>query len=217
MVLSLYKSNWISFAYESTTLRGQSITIMDQMHTRLFELASPFLDTRENLEHTRIAYEFAAKLLGEEGGEPSVVFPAIILHDLGWKSIPEELQLTAFGPGEKDLNLNRVHEVEGARIAGEILAGLHYPPPLIDEITEIILGHDSRKAAISKSDAVVKDSDKLWRYTDHGMLVNTVRFNLTFRENWDRLRASLEGWFLTAAGRRMALEELQRLKSDHGG
>ena len=74
-----------------------------------------------------------------------MVFPAIILHDVGWKFIPEDLQTTAFGPGEKDMDLNRVHEVEGARIAGEILARLNYRHSLINEIREIILGHDSRK------------------------------------------------------------------------
>ncbi|MDA8307972.1 MAG: HD domain-containing protein [Deltaproteobacteria bacterium] len=202
---------------ESTVLRGQSIIIMDELHSRLFELASPYLDTRENQEHTRIAYEFAWKLLGEEGGEPSVVFPAVILHDVGWKCIPEDLQTTAYGPGEKNMDLNRVHEVEGARIAGEILAGINYPSRLIDEITEIILGHDSRKQAISKSDAVVKDSDKLWRYSDHAMRVNTERFGLTFRQNMDRLRDNLDGWFLTAAGRRMAVEQLLRHESNCGG
>ncbi|MGC8492059.1 MAG: HD domain-containing protein [Syntrophobacteraceae bacterium] len=188
---------------------------MDRMHMRLFELASPFLDTRENGEHTRISYEFAGRLLDEEQGDPEVVFPAIILHDVGWKRIPEELQLTAFGPGKRDMNLNRVHEVEGAKIAGGILAELGYPAPLIEEITEIILGHDSRKQAISKSDAVVKDSDKLWRYSDHAMHINTERFGMTFRENLERLGRTLDAWFLTAAGRRMASERLLELESTY--
>ena len=73
---------------------------MDELFLRVFQVASPFLDTRENEEHTRIAYGFAARLLLVEGGDPQVALPAIILHDVGWKSIPEELQLTAFGPGE---------------------------------------------------------------------------------------------------------------------
>ena len=96
---------------------------MDEIFLKIFDLSRPFLDTRENEEHTRIACDFAARLLHEEGGDPDVVFPAVILHDVGWKSIPEELQLTAFGPGDKDTELNRVHETEGARIAGEILRG----------------------------------------------------------------------------------------------
>ena len=193
-----------------------SAITMDQMHVRLFELASPYLDTRENLEHTRIAYEFAEKLLGEEEGDPTVVFPAIILHDIGWKYVPENLLSTAYGPGTIDEVLNRVHEVEGARVAGEILAGVNYPLHLADEITEIILGHDSRKHAISKNDAVVKDADKLWRYSDHGMRAFTERFGMPPRQVLDRLGKALDGWFLTAAGRRMAVEQLLRHECNIG-
>jgi hypothetical protein len=30
--------------------------------------------------------------------DESVVLPAVILHDVGWKMIPAQEQLTAFGP-----------------------------------------------------------------------------------------------------------------------
>ena len=182
---------------------------MDQLFRKIFDLALPFLDTRGNEEHTRIAYDFAARLLQEEDGEARVVCPAVILHDVGWKSIPEDLQLTAFGPGEKDMELNKVHEREGARIAGGILEKVNYPPQLITEITEIILGHDSRKEAISINDAIVKDSDKLWRYSEHGFRVNFKRFEMTHQQYIDRLRNNLEGWLLTRTGKIIAREELR--------
>lgn len=188
---------------------------MDEMFVKIFDLASPFLDTRENGDHTRTSYDFAVKLLRAEGGDPSVVFPGIILHDVGWKSVPEDLQITAFGPGERDMELNRVHEREGARIAGEILEKVNYPPHLIEEITEIILGHDSRKEAISINDAIIKDSDKLWRYSDHGVRVNIERFAMTFQQNMDRLRSNLEDWFLTRTGNNMAWERLRLLEQNH--
>ncbi|MDR3569892.1 MAG: HD domain-containing protein [Syntrophobacteraceae bacterium] len=189
---------------------------MEKIHTKLFELASPYLDTRGNREHTRIAYEFAARLLDEEEGDPCVVFPAIILHDVGWKRIPEELQSSAYGPGSNDLALNRVHEVEGAKIAGQILLEVHYPLHFVREITEIILGHDSRKQAISASDAVVKDADKLWRYTDHALRAFAERFGMTTQQSIDRLTPVVDQWFLTASGRRMAAEQLLRHESDWG-
>jgi HD superfamily phosphodiesterase len=182
---------------------------MDEAFFKIFELASSFLDTRENEAHTRIAYAFAARLLSEEGGDPNVVLPAIILHDVGWKRIPEELQLSAFGPGEKDMKLNRIHEMEGAKIAGEILEQVNYPPHLTGEITEIILGHDSRKEAISLNDAIVKDSDKLWRYSAHGVQINFKRFTLTFPQHLNRLRNELDNWFLTRTGKNIAREELR--------
>jgi HD superfamily phosphodiesterase len=182
---------------------------MEETFVKIFDLARPFLDTRENEEHTRIACDFAARLLQEEGGDPDVVFPAIILHDVGWKSIPEQLQITAFGPGDKDKDLNRVHELEGARIAGEILEKANYPQRLIGEIVEIVLGHDSRQESISINDAIVKDSDKLWRYTDHGVSLGVKRFEMSRLQYLDRLTSKLDEWLLTRTGKSIAREELQ--------
>jgi HD superfamily phosphodiesterase len=182
---------------------------MDGVFLQIFDLARPFLDTRENEEHTRIACDFAVRLLHEEGGDPDVIFPAVILHDVGWKSIPEELQLTAFGPYQKDAQLNRVHEREGARIAGEILQTVSYPRHLVGEITAIVLGHDSRRLAISINDAIVKDADKLTRFSDHGFRLNVKRFGMTRLQYLDRLQSKIDEWFLTLTGKRMAAEELR--------
>ena len=181
---------------------------MDEMLLKIFELARPFLDTRENEEHTRISCAFAEQLLNEEGGDPEVVLPAMILHDVGWKSVPEELQITAFGPGERDMALNRVHEREGARIAGEILKAVHYSPRLIEEITAIVSAHDSAPEAISLNDGIVKDSDKLWRYTEHGVSLGVKRFLMPRPQYLERLRSHMEEWFFTRTARSIAENEL---------
>ena len=67
-------------------------------YKRLWRLAQPYLDTRENQVHTRISVALALSLIEQEGGEPQVVIPAVILHDVGWERVPEDLQLKAFGP-----------------------------------------------------------------------------------------------------------------------
>ena len=95
--------------------------LIKPIHQKIFEKAKPFLRTRKNLIHTQIALRYALRLLKEEGGDENVVIPATILHDVGWKAIPEDLQLTAFGPNPSNPQLVRVHEVEGAKIAKAIL------------------------------------------------------------------------------------------------
>ncbi len=182
---------------------------MNKTLFRIFDLARPYLTTRFNEEHTRIAYEFAVLLLREQGGDPDVVLPAIILHDVGWDSIPEELQLTAFGPNQKDAKLNRVHELEGARIAREILDTVNYPFHRIEEIVVIVLGHDSRHEALSLNDAIVKDSDKLWRYSSHGVMVNSKRFGMAVPHYLDRLRFKIDEWFFTQPAESLARQELE--------
>jgi HD superfamily phosphodiesterase len=87
-------------------------------------VAKPCLDTRENEIHTRISVELALRLLESEGGSPEVVLPAVILHD-----------------------------VEGVKIARELLAKTFYDLSPTREILAIIEGHGSRSRALSKNDA----------------------------------------------------------------
>ena len=82
--------------------------------------ALPYLQTRHNEVHTRISREFAERLLAEEGGNPQVVIPAILLHDIGWSRVPEARQLAAFGPNVQDPELTKVHEREGAGMAARV-------------------------------------------------------------------------------------------------
>jgi HD superfamily phosphodiesterase len=178
------------------------------IYQEIFEKAKPFLRTRKNLLHTQIALRYALKLLSREKGEEDVVIPAVLLHDVGWKTIPEKLHLTAFGPNPSNPKLARVHEVEGAKIAWEILEKLHYPPKKAKEICQIIRGHDSRKRPISRNDRIVKDADKLWRYSRSGMAIDLGRFQIPRRDYLVFLEAIIDHWFLTPTGKEMARKEI---------
>lgn len=186
--------------------RGGALRVLDGggIYGRLWRLAQPFLDTRENAVHTRIAVGFALRLLAREGGEEAVVLPAVILHDVGWKRIPERLQRSAFGPGATRRDLNRRHEVAGAAIAARLIAAAWPQCPHTAEILAIIEGHDSRREPLSLNDRLVKDADKLWRYTAEGFAIDTARFGETRAEGLVRLAANLTRWFLTATARRTA-------------
>ena len=179
---------------------------------KIYQLAKLFLDTRDNDIHTRIAYSFACRLLEAEGGNEDVVLPAILLHDVGWKSVPEELHLKAFGPGENDMIINRVHEVEGAKTAKRILEEVNHDPYLTEEIVAIILEHDSRREALSVNDAIVKDSDKLWRFSKEALEIDPNRFGIPPAIHAKWLKLQIEDWFLTETAKKIAREE-QRLRA----
>ena len=187
------------------------------IHQKIFEKAKPFLHTRKNLIHTKIALQYALKLLTSEKGDGAVVIPAIILHDVGWNAIPEDLHLTAFGPNPSNPKLARVHELEGGKIAKAILEKLHYPPEKINEIFRIVQGHDSRKRPISPSDRIVKDADKLTRYSRKGMSIDLGRFHIPRREYLVFLEATIDNWFLTPTGKEIARKEISLRKKGGGG
>ena len=149
-------------------------------HRTIWERAVEHLHVRDNDGHTAYSYGMASALCDlHTEAEREVVLPAIILHDTGWSRVPPDEVLLAIapGPGRPDLVIR--HEKEGARIAEEILTDLGHDPMHTAEIIEIIDGHDSRRTALSLNDSLVKDADKLWRLTPHG--VDTVMgwFGLT--------------------------------------
>ena len=95
---------------------------MNPVFKKIQELSKPYLDTRHNEVHTAISTSLAFLLLEKEGGDEDIVIPAIILHDTGWKRVPPELHLKAFGPKADAPKLNRLHEVEGGENCKENIA-----------------------------------------------------------------------------------------------
>jgi len=145
----------------------------------------------------------------KEPGSREVVLPACILHDVGWSSIPEDRQLTAFGPNGKDMVLRRKHEVEGVVIANQILGKLGYDEALIPEILKIIDGHDTIREKRSSEDAITKDSDKLFRLCALGFRIDAERFQEESANRVPYLFEKIDLWFLTETGRQMAIHELK--------
>ncbi len=187
----------------------QTWKITDPFHRKIYEKAEHLLEPRDNTIHTRISYHFALKLLHQEHGNPEIVIPAIILHDTGYSAIPEAELENAFGPVIKKPELQRMHETEGARMAGEILKNMNYPVDQITKIQTIIDGHDSRKSALNQDDKLVKDADKLFRYSPEGFMIDSKRFNKTTDEWTDYLINHIEPWFFTDTAKQLATFEIR--------
>jgi hypothetical protein len=152
----------------------------------LWRAARPWLDVRSNDVHTLIAWRLAGTLLAlRPGADAAVVLPAIILHDTGWKRMPQEKLAKAVGPNAQFPELQRDHEIAGVEIGAAILRDLQLA---LDDaaILAIVDGHDTTKVARSNEDAIVKDADKLWRFTPHGV-------------------ATIGGWFETPAPDTLAM------------
>lgn len=171
----------------------------------VWEAAVEYLHVRSNDAHTAYSYGLASALCDlHPEADRDVVLPAMILHDTGWSMLPSEEVLAAISPaGSRPESVIR-HEKEGARIAEGILRRLGYPDERIDEITTIVDGHDSRREALNLNDALVKDADKLWRLTPHG--VDTVMdwFGLTRPQAHLLIGSRVHDHLFTDAARTMA-------------
>jgi HD superfamily phosphodiesterase len=171
----------------------------------VWELAAPYLAVRNNDSHTLYAYGLARALLASlPDADPEVVLPAILLHDTGWSTVPDEEILEAIAPGGARPDLVLQHEKEGARIATEVLKGLGRDDEIVRRVIEIIDGHDSRLIALSPEDEVVKDADKLWRVTPHGIQIVCGWFGLTREESLRITSLRVQDSLFTEPARAMA-------------
>lgn len=180
----------------------------DLLHPRdlaLWHDARPFLDVRNNDEHTLVAYGVARMLLAElPEAREATVLPAILLHDVGWKRVPQDLLLDAIGKNPKRPDLVRDHELYGVDIAREILERQRPEGVDIDAVLAIIDGHDTTRHAKSPEDAVVKDADKGWRTTPHGMRTIRGWYGWSVAEYLDMVTTVSNPRLLTAPGRALA-------------
>lgn len=178
---------------------------MDEKYQPIWEQAKPYLNIRRNDKHTWYCYFFAEQLCeAYPEADRDIVLPAMLLHDVGWSTVPKDKIYEAFGPHMSYPELRRQHETEGARIAGDILRSMDFDDDQIAEITQIIDGHDTRETAMSLHDSIVCDADKLWRYTSFGLATIGSWFNYTTEEQLLLLKKWLGTRFYTDAGREMA-------------
>jgi len=182
---------------------------MKPIFDEIWKLAKPYLNTRSNDIHTAISIRYASTLLEKEGGDEETVMPAIILHDVGWKGVPESEQHKGFGPEIQSHSVQKRHELEGVTIARRILKRVNYDKEKTHEILQIIEGHDTRKDTLCLNDSIVKDADKLWRFSREGFAIDCERFGLEPTERVKKRDLDIDAIFFTESAKEIARKEVK--------
>ena len=187
---------------------------MKEIFNKIWELAQPYQDKREDTGHAETSLKYARQLLTLGQGNEDVVIPAIILHDVGYSQLPEERRMQIFDRNAKDEDRRTVqyeHQVESVKLAIKILREVQYPADLTDEILDIISQHDTRKGFISNNEGIVRDADKLWRTSKEGFTVAEERAKKLEAERFKLLKEGLnkEQYFYSETARQMALADLE--------
>ena len=181
------------------------MTLLRPQDEPLWIEARPYLDVRNNDEHTLVAYGVAQALLAQlPEADPDIVLPAILLPDVGWKRVPQDQLLNAIGRNPSRPDLVRDHELFSVEIARNILQGEGLGGAWINAVLAIIDGHDTTREARSLNDAVVKDADKGWRTTPHGMRIIRGWYDWSLADYIDMVTNLSNPRLLTAPGKAMA-------------
>lgn len=176
---------------------------------------------RSNDIHLPISYAYAERLCAAHPeADAQVVRVAIILHDTGWARVDESRIISeGFGRDWRKAEIRFEHERQGCEIAREKLPALGFDDAFIERVTAIIDGHDTRQESYSIEDSLVRDADRLWRFTAAGIALASGWFGLTPAEYARRLRSEIIPELVTQAAVEMAEAELTRtellLQTEH--
>jgi len=185
----------INYKIWDRTGQGNNIlSLFTPLEKDIWLKAYDFQDKRDDAGHVENVTCFAVKLIEYiPKANRNIVIPAAILHDTGWSQMTDtELKLfyiSNWKDYEKPLREN--HQKKSVEVADKILTQVKHPQEFRRDILEIISQHDTRDGFSSLEDGVVRDADKLWRYTLPHLELTLNKRNKTPEE----LREDVYGYF----------------------
>ena len=191
------------------------VPLLKPKEKAIWNAALPYQDKRNDKGHAEFVTYFALKLTELLNGNRKITIPGAILHDVGWSQLTKS-ELKGFYSSigtNKELKLRKKHQEEGVKLVKDLLTKCEYPRKLIKEILEIISQHDTRKGFYSNEDGIVRDSDKLWRFTYPAIRIAMREKGYTFSQikRFMSKEINRKGFFYSEIARRIALLELNTL------
>jgi hypothetical protein len=180
----------------------------------VWQKAEPYMRARKNDVHIPLSFGWAQKLLDHyETADHVICSLAILLHDIGWYSIDMDQIINKGFRGENFLqsDVRYLHESESVRLGTEVLKATGWDDTVIAAVCEIIDGHDTRPTPHHLNDRIVRDADKLWRFSVTGVAIVCDWMDMTPNGYATRLEGQFEK-LETDMGRQLAMEELKVTK-----
>jgi len=191
---------------------------MKEIFRKIWELALRYQDLRDDEGHVKTVLRFVIKLLSLiKAANPDIAIAAAILHDIGWAKIPKKIRAYAGAKTPEEDKTRRLwHEAEGVKEGRKILNKVGYDKDLSEQVLKIVDGHDTRKGTFSIEDSVVRDSDKLWRFSNKGFWTAIRILKMPPEQEYNKLKRQIdeEGFFFTEEARVLAREELEKRKKE---
>ncbi|GAA2127066.1 HD domain-containing protein [Arthrobacter humicola] len=168
--------------------------------------------TRGNDIHLPISLAFAERLCrAYPDADAELVRVATLLHDTGWAHVDESRIISEGFAGDwRKAAIRYEHEKQGCDVARRVLPGLGYSAEFVERVCDIIDGHDTRPAAHSLEDALMRDADRLWRFDHAGIALASSWFGMDPATYTDRLATEIVPELITQAAHDMAVADLAR-------
>ncbi len=176
-------------------------------------------DLRDDKGHAEAVTNFARRLCELFNANEDIVIPAAILHDIGYYGMDGNLLLDMMAKKLSEEQENKIkieHMENGAKFAEKILNELNYDPELIKKIVYIIKKHDLKDECTSVEEKIVRDADKLARFSKTGFYTDVKRRQCTPLSWYEKLKKNFDkpDYFRTEEAKKIAMEELEKRKEE---
>jgi hypothetical protein len=186
----------------------------------------PNTNVRSTNVHVALCMPFVKRLAKDTKArlDMDVVYVAFMLHDIGWSSMDEKeiaasLDVKGLSLNGKAVEPKKKHAILGAAMASEVLRSWKFKKDLSetqkDAIIDAVLLHDrpeelSSREAFSDELKMVADVDHLWSFVHENFWLDTIRKDVEPPDYANELEKDLDGYFVTAIGRRFARKLLEK-------
>jgi HD superfamily phosphodiesterase len=158
---------------------------MIKKYQKIWRLALPCLRKGFNKDfvlHTKGVVAAMELILKKEKGDPDILIPAAILHDVGWAKIPHKYQHTNV---EKNrLRGRRLHLELAPAIIKKILREAGYGNSLINKIIEVVAAHEFKKPK-NLNKRILIDADQLSTVSKKEFYSDCKSYRITPEANYN--------------------------------
>jgi hypothetical protein len=114
---------------------------------------------KDYVMHSRMVTRAMEEIIDGEGGDPDILIPAAMLHDIGWVNVEEKYQFAKTSEDKKIAE--QLHLKEAEPIIDEVLREVNYPGTLIEKIIYVVSNHKSKNPNGDKMIECMVDADNL--------------------------------------------------------
>lgn len=181
-------------------------------YQNIWESALPYLKKGINKNfviHTEGVVKAMELILKKEKGDPDILIPAAMLHDVGWANVPKKYQRTK-NKADK-LHGMKLHIELAQEIIIKILQSVNYKAFQVNEVIEIVQAHKfSKPRKLSKK--MLIDADQLSDSFKEQFYSDVKAYNST-PEKLYNFRMS-DNNFYTEVAKDIFLEQMKQRRSE---
>lgn len=186
------------------------------LHQKIWDKALPRQDLRDDKGHAFIVTLSAITLGKKLNAELDVIIPAAILHDTGYYGFSKQILTDLMSKKltkEKEAEIKDLHMIRGEEFAKKVLKELNYDEKKTATIAKIIRNHDKEDDNPTLiEEKIVRDADKLWRYSKAGFELDMKRLGKSKGEWKEKLAKNFDkpNYFYTQEAKEIAQSELEK-------